>query len=405
LLLVLAAAWPAAAQFIGYQLPQTVTATIMNAVAVPGAVTPNTGACPPVAGSTCAVPQIGQAVHSIQYTTTGAITSVTAVIKGSYDGVTFYSISDDGQLAPTGTVVAYGYYPFIIVQATTTGAGTITISYTGSVTPYTPYGNQQSALTWKVLAVSMNAAVNQSLHATTPAPFGGLLSVRFGTASCATSSLTVTGGTFAGGTYTLMAATTLVNSTSAQYYFIPPMASTGATFAYTAGGCGAGALLNMSFAIYPAMQMIAGSDYGQPPVISPLKVNSSGGMSIVVTGNTNTTTALIDCSGGCTTTQTGTDQTNLGQRGLKLVVDMTTVGTGSITCELDGKDTVSGKYYSQLTGLAITTNSTNVYTLYPGIAAGANVSASDILPVTWRVKCIANNANATIYTVGASVIN
>lgn len=105
-----------------------------------------------------------------------------------------------------------------------------------------------------------------------------------------------------------------------------------------------------------------------------------------------------------TTTQTGADQINTAGRGVKVVLDMTTVGTGSVTLTIQGKDVASGKYYTLLAGAAVVTNSTNVYELYPGLPATANVSANTTLPRTWRVVATANNANAASYTVGASVI-
>ena len=107
---------------------------------------------------------------------------------------------------------------------------------------------------------------------------------------------------------------------------------------------------------------------------------------------------------GVTTTQTGADQTNYNGRGAVVVLDMTTVGTGSVTLSVQGKDVASGKYYTIITGAAVVTNSTNVYRIYPGLTAVANTTVSDILPRTWRVVVTANNANATTYTVGASVI-
>lgn len=119
-------------------------------------------------------------------------------------------------------------------------------------------------------------------------------------------------------------------------------------------------------------------------------------------GNVDTA-ALINAS-GATTSQTGTDQTNYNARGVKVVLDMTNAGTGSVTITIQGKDAASGKYYTLLAGAAVTSNSTNTYTVYPGITAAANVSASDVLPRVWRVITTANNANATTYTVGASVI-
>lgn len=115
------------------------------------------------------------------------------------------------------------------------------------------------------------------------------------------------------------------------------------------------------------------------------------------------TTALITAT-GATTTQTGTDQLNVNARGLIVVLNMTNAGTGSVTLSIQGKDAASATYYTLLAGVAVTTNSTNVYTVYPGGPATANVAANSPLPRTWRVLVTANNVNATTYTVGASVI-
>lgn len=118
----------------------------------------------------------------------------------------------------------------------------------------------------------------------------------------------------------------------------------------------------------------------------------------------NVDTAALITAAGATTTQTSADQTNVNGRGAKVVLDMTVVGTGNVTLTIQGKDAASGKYYTLLAGVAVSTNSTNVYEVYPGIPAAANAAASATLPRTWRVLVTANNANATTYTVGASVI-
>jgi hypothetical protein len=107
---------------------------------------------------------------------------------------------------------------------------------------------------------------------------------------------------------------------------------------------------------------------------------------------------------GATTTQTSPDFNNANARGLKVVLDMTTVGTGSVTLTIQGKDRASGKYYTLLAGAAVVTNVTNVYTIYPGYPVVANVSANEVLPNIWRIVCTANNANATTYTVGATML-
>lgn len=105
-----------------------------------------------------------------------------------------------------------------------------------------------------------------------------------------------------------------------------------------------------------------------------------------------------------TSTQTQVDQTNTAARGIRVVLDVTVPGTGSVTLEIDAKDTASGKYYPILTGVAVVTLSTTVYTVYPGLTPAANSIASDVLPKTWRIKVTANNANSVTYSVGASYL-
>lgn len=102
-----------------------------------------------------------------------------------------------------------------------------------------------------------------------------------------------------------------------------------------------------------------------------------------------------------TTTQTSSDLTNVSGAGsLTVILDMTTVGTGSVVLSIDGKDPASGKYYNLLTGANVTTNSTNRYRVGPSIAASANAIAQDYMPRTFRIVVTANNANPAVYTVG-----
>jgi hypothetical protein len=109
-------------------------------------------------------------------------------------------------------------------------------------------------------------------------------------------------------------------------------------------------------------------------------------------------------SGARTTTQTSADLLNYSGAGtLNVVLDMTTVGTGSVTISIDGKDVASGKYYNLLTGAAVTTNSTNRYRIGSSIAAVANSIALDYLPRTFRIVVTANNANSATYSVGYSL--
>lgn len=120
-----------------------------------------------------------------------------------------------------------------------------------------------------------------------------------------------------------------------------------------------------------------------------------------ILGNAGTT---LLASAAQTTTQTSADQLNYTSRGIHVIVDVTSAGTGSITMTLNGKDPASGKYYLLLSGLAITTNSTNVYRLYPGITTAANANASDVLPRTFQIVITANNANSMTYSVGYNLV-
>lgn len=106
-----------------------------------------------------------------------------------------------------------------------------------------------------------------------------------------------------------------------------------------------------------------------------------------------------------TTTYTSPDLQNLGgHSALCVVLDMTTVGTGSVTVTINGKDPASGKYYLILAGAAVTTNSTNRYRVSPTLGASANAIAQDDLPPTFQIVVTANNANAAVYSVGYTLV-
>lgn len=110
-------------------------------------------------------------------------------------------------------------------------------------------------------------------------------------------------------------------------------------------------------------------------------------------------------SGSRTTTQTSADITNYnGLSALIVVLDMTVVGTGSVTVTVDGKDSISGKYINLLTGAAVVTNVTNKYIVGPHLAAVANVTAQTYLPKIFRIVVTANNANAATYSVGYCLV-
>jgi hypothetical protein len=102
--------------------------------------------------------------------------------------------------------------------------------------------------------------------------------------------------------------------------------------------------------------------------------------------------------------QASPDFVNPNARGVTVYLKTTAIGTGSITVTIQGKDTISGDYYTLLAGAAVITNTVNRYTVYPGIPVVANVTASDVLPYTWRISVASNNANPVTASIGASTL-
>ncbi len=114
--------------------------------------------------------------------------------------------------------------------------------------------------------------------------------------------------------------------------------------------------------------------------------------------------AVLLASAARTTTQTQADQLNLHRKGIRVVTDITVVGTGSITVTIEAKDPASGKYVTILSSGALSTNQTKTLLVYPGAANTANASQNDRLPKTWRVLVTHNNANAITYSVGYQLL-
>lgn len=94
-----------------------------------------------------------------------------------------------------------------------------------------------------------------------------------------------------------------------------------------------------------------------------------------------------------------------GAHGLHVVIDVTAVAlTPSVVPTIDGYDVLSDKWYTLLTGAAITATGTTVLKIYPGITATANVSASDIIPSQIRVVMTHADTDSITYSVAAHLM-
>lgn len=101
------------------------------------------------------------------------------------------------------------------------------------------------------------------------------------------------------------------------------------------------------------------------------------------------------------------DKTLIGARGVKVVIDVTAITgtTPTLVVDVQGKDTASGQYYTALASASITATGVTVLTVYPGVAATSNESASDHLPATWRISyTIGGTTPAVTATIGACLL-
>ena len=94
-----------------------------------------------------------------------------------------------------------------------------------------------------------------------------------------------------------------------------------------------------------------------------------------------------------------------GYRGVILVIDMTVdPGTDTVTFTIQGKDSLSGKYYTILASTALTAVATTVLRVFPGSTVTANLAANDHLPAVWRIDANHSAATTTTYSVSAILL-
>ncbi len=105
-------------------------------------------------------------------------------------------------------------------------------------------------------------------------------------------------------------------------------------------------------------------------------------------------------------TETNTvDLTNSQHKGCHVIIDVTASSdTPSVVPKIQGKDSVSGKFYDLLEGVAITGTGTTVLKVYPGITAVANVAVSDILPSKFRIEMTHADGDSITYSVAVSLV-
>lgn len=105
------------------------------------------------------------------------------------------------------------------------------------------------------------------------------------------------------------------------------------------------------------------------------------------------------------------DLSNTDWRGVNVVVNVTAITgtTPTLTVSIQGKDPVSGQYYTLVTnGSAINATGTFVFSVYPGGPTSTSspaFSTASPLPRTWRILyAIGGTTPAVTATMSASLI-
>ena len=106
-----------------------------------------------------------------------------------------------------------------------------------------------------------------------------------------------------------------------------------------------------------------------------------------------------------TASENSADLSNPYARGAVIVIDVTAVtATPSVVFTVKGKSALGSDYYTILASAAITATGQTVLRIYPGRTASANVTASDVLPATWRVEAVHGDTDSITYSVSANLI-
>lgn len=121
--------------------------------------------------------------------------------------------------------------------------------------------------------------------------------------------------------------------------------------------------------------------------------------------NQNLTALVLS---GAAASANGPDMENLSGRYAHVVIDITAITgtTPTATFTVQGKDALSGKYYTILASAALNAVATTVLRIGPGLTAAANTVANDVMPRAFRViVTVAGTTPSVTATVGISLIN
>jgi hypothetical protein len=154
-------------------------------------------------------------------------------------------------------------------------------------------------------------------------------------------------------------------------------------------------------------QAIVGAASDGPGSLTGLVVNSQ---SLLYDGSTTffRQRGNLDAVGLASAARTAVIDTspilNYNHRGVKVGINITAAGTGTLTFTIKGLESIGGAYYTMLASAAQSGTGLVILTVYPGVAAVANVSANDVLPKTFRVEVTGSDGSSWTYSISVVTI-
>lgn len=122
-------------------------------------------------------------------------------------------------------------------------------------------------------------------------------------------------------------------------------------------------------------------------------------------GNEDAQASVVTVNAAPASTINSANITNWNQRGAQIGVNVTQISASTtIQIAIQGLDVASGQWYTLLTSTAFGTTGFTLLTVYPGIAATANVAANAPLPRTFRIVATVAGSGTASATVGVSKI-
>ena len=141
-----------------------------------------------------------------------------------------------------------------------------------------------------------------------------------------------------------------------------------------------------------------------PAIPTPTtSVSISGSVSTTQVTTISDSNALIS-SASYSSTQTSSTQTNFSYRGLRIHLNVTVIGTGSLTLSIQGDDSTTSTWYTIFSNSSpIVANGFYEFSLYPGVS-GTNTAnyfyINDALPRSWRVSVAGPNGTTFAVAYG-----